>query len=345
MDDKRDVITGRKKQICIGTFATREEALNALSLYSLKKSNRITNDEARSIAPDLFDRIQERTQKRVPTFQEIYELISEEEFSGLSAKRCSDMRSAYKHLKQLYDVPITDVDLSLMQSVFDADGSNYGVQKVMKSLCSKIFRYAVIHGHISKNDDYTNFIRIPKYKESNMHYPFSIDEIRKLQSVGTPEAHIMLIYIYTGIRASELLHISRDDIHIDERCNDDGNEMLISYLITGSKTKAGKNRIVPIHDDIKQYVIDELIEKKKRIIDVTYHTLKEVTLKRVNKILNAHHTMHDTRKTFASLCQMNHIDIYVRKKVLGHKMNDITFDVYTNESKNILYKEINKISI
>lgn len=51
MSEERDIITGKKKQICIGTFATREEALNALSLYSLKRSNSITNEEARNIAP------------------------------------------------------------------------------------------------------------------------------------------------------------------------------------------------------------------------------------------------------------------------------------------------------
>ena len=65
----------------------------------------------------------------------------------------------------------------------------------------------------------------------------------------------------------------------------------------------------------------------------------------VNDALGISHTMHDTRKTFASLCQLNSVNIYVRKKVLGHKMNDITFDVYTNESKNVLYREINSMRI
>ena len=50
MSDERDIITGKKKQICIGTFATREEALNALSIYSLKRSSSITNEEVRNLA-------------------------------------------------------------------------------------------------------------------------------------------------------------------------------------------------------------------------------------------------------------------------------------------------------
>ena len=81
MSDERDIITGKKKQISIGTFATREEALNALSIYSLKRSSSITNEEARNLAPDLFDRIQEKTQKRVPIFKEIFTIIDNETFS------------------------------------------------------------------------------------------------------------------------------------------------------------------------------------------------------------------------------------------------------------------------
>ena len=156
----------------------------------------------------------------------------------------------------------------------------------------------------------------------------------------------MLIFIYTGVRINELLNINRDNIHIDEKCDDDGTERLISYMITGSKTKAGKNRIVPIHDDIKQFVIDELLKPEKRLVDVTYanFTTRTVLIK-VNKLLNTHYTMHDTRKTFATLCQMNNLNVYIRKKVLGHRMNDITFDVYTNESKNRLWTEINKIKV
>lgn len=93
MSDERDIITGKKKQICIGTFSTREEALNALSLYSLKRSSCITNEEARNLAPDLFDRIQEKTQKRVPTFKEIFNIIDNETFKPLLREPKKDIKT------------------------------------------------------------------------------------------------------------------------------------------------------------------------------------------------------------------------------------------------------------
>ena len=195
MSDERDIITGKKKQICIGTFATREEALNALSIYSLKRSNAITNEEARNLAPDLFDKIQKKAQKKIPTFKEIYEILDAEEFSKLSNSARKGYKAWIKHFETIYDRPINNITLADLQFVFDNDGSKNGTQAHMKVLCCKIFEYAVIHQHISRDDDYTSYIKIADYKQSTKHFAFDIEEIKKLQSADTPETHLMLIYI------------------------------------------------------------------------------------------------------------------------------------------------------
>ena len=344
--NERNLTNGEKKRLVIGTFETYQEALNALSLYSLTVNNTISKKEAMEIDPEVYQKVQEKMSKKVPTFLDIYYILDKDEFSLLSPQTQNSMHGAIKHLKKLHYLKIDQITLRMIQDVFDEDGSNHSTQVHMKTICTKVFRYAVINQCIERNDDYTSYIRIAKYEESDMHRPYTINEILALKKADTPEAHIMLIFIYTGVRINELLNINRDNIHIDEKCDDDGTERLISYMITGSKTKAGKNRIVPIHDDIKQFVIDELLKPEKRLVDVTYanFTTRTVLIK-VNKLLNTHHTMHDTRKTFATLCQMNNLNVYIRKKVLGHRMNDITFDVYTNESKNRLWTEINKIKV
>ena len=344
--DERNLTNGEKKRLVIGTFETYQEALNALSLYSLTVNNTISKKEAMEIDPEVYQKVQDKMSKKVPTFLDIYYILDKDEFSLLSPQTQNSMHGAIKHLKKLHYLKIDQITLRMIQDVFDEDGSNHSTQVHMKTICTKVFRYAVINQCIERNDDYTSYIRIAKYEESDMHRPYTINEILALKKADTPEAHIMLIFIYTGVRINELLNINRDNIHIDEKCDDDGTERLISYMITGSKTKAGKNRIVPIHNDIKQFVIDELLKPEKRLVDVTYanFTTRTVLIK-VNKLLNTHHTMHDTRKTFATLCQMNNLNVYIRKKVLGHRMNDITFDVYTNESKNRLWTEINKIKV
>ena len=344
--DERNPVNGEKKRLVIGTFETYQEALNALSLYSLTKNNTISKKEAMEIDPEVYQKVQDKMSKKVPTFLDIYYILDKDDFSLLSPHTQNNMHGAIKHLKKLHYLKIDQITLKMIQDVFDEDGSNHGTQVHMKTICTKVFRYAVVNQYISRDDDYTSYIRVAKYEESDMHRPYTINEILALKKAGTPEAHIMLIFIYTGLRINEMLNINRDNIHIDEKCDDDGTERLISYMITGSKTKAGKNRIVPIHDDIKQYVIDELLKPEKRLVDVSYPNFTNRTvLIKVNKLLDTHHTMHDTRKTFATLCQMNNLNVYIRKKVLGHRMNDITFDVYTNESKNRLWTEINKIKV
>lgn len=344
--DERNPVNGEKKRLVIGTFETYQEALNALSLYSLTKNNTISKKEAMEIDSEVYQKVQDKMSKKVPTFLDIYYILDKDEFSLLSPHTQNNMHGAIKHLKKLHYLKIDQITLKMIQDVFDEDGSNHGTQVHMKTICTKVFRYAVVNQYISRDDDYTSYIRVAKYEESDMHRPYTINEILALKKADTPEAHIMLIFIYTGVRINEMLNINRDNIHIDEKCDDDGTERLISYMITGSKTKAGKNRIVPIHDDIKQYVIDELLKPEKRLVDVSYPNFTNRTvLVKVNKLLDTHHTMHDTRKTFATLCQMNNLNVYIRKKVLGHRMNDITFDVYTNESKNRLWTEINKIKV
>ena len=343
MSDERDIITGKKKQICIGTFSTREEALNALSIYSLKRSSSITNEEARNLAPDLFEKIQEKTQKRVPTFKEIFTIIDNETFSKRTEKGHKNILNAFSHLDRLSNMPVNIITLRDMQNIFDEMCSGVSVQRDMKYICVKVFEYAVMHKYISRDDDYSTYIKIKNLPKSTMHKAFTLDEIKKLKKLDTPEAHIMLIYIYTGCRLSELLSLDRKQIHIDEPCNDDGVERRISYIITGSKTEAGRNRIIPIHEGIKQYVIDELINKKERLFVSKRTWFYMTVLYALNDQLGMNHKMHDTRDTFASLCQLYNVDIYIRKKVLGHKLNDITFDIYTNASKNKLWTEINKI--
>ena len=51
-----------------------------------------------------------------------------------------------------------------------------------------------------------------------------MNEIKRIRDDNSDIGKIILIYIFSGLRANELLNINRKDIHIDETCNDDGFE-------------------------------------------------------------------------------------------------------------------------
>lgn len=329
-----DIITGRQKQISIGTYETWQEADDALSLYRLTNKQTITDKEASSIAPDLFEEVMKRRSKNMLTFNEIFEIIYNEELCKLSKSAKIGYVSWNKHFKSIHNTPINMISLQDLQDIFDHDKSGHGTKTHMKVLCSKIFEYAVIHQYISRDSDYTEYIKCGQIKESTKHYAFSIEEIKTLMNDNSSTAKIILIYIFTGLRANELLNIPRNNIHMNEPC---------PYLITGSKTKAGKDRLVPIHPYVYSFIKELVLCDEKRIIDTTYQIFKVKIFDTKMAELKMKHTIHDARDTFATLCQLNNVDIFARKRILGHKMKDITFDTYTTTVIENLYNEILKI--
>ena len=115
---------------------------------------------------------------------------------------------------------------------------------------------------------------------------------------------------------------------------------------TGLKTESGKDRVVPIHPYILPFVKELILaDKKKRIIDYSYQHFKSKEFYVLMDKLNMQHTIHDTRDTFATLCQTYNVDVFARKRILGHKFKDLTFDTYTDTVIEDLYNEIIKIRV
>lgn len=333
----KDIITGRQIQTVLGTFETWDEADDALTLYRLSNKNIITHQEMQSLDPVTFQKIIEHRNKNMPTFKEIYDIVYEEDICNLAANTARGYVNAFKHFKVIHDMKMSDISLAVLQEVFDNDSTGHGMKSIMKILCAKIFKYAVIHKYIQRDDDYTEFIKLGENKESTLHYAFSAEEIRLLINDGSWRAKIVLIYIFTGVRANELLNLPKENITIGKTC---------SYFVTGIKTEAGKNRIVPIHDFIKPFIIELMnADKKNTIINYSYDNFRRRHFSELMRTLQMKHTMHDTRDTFATLCQENNVDVFARKRVLGHKMRDITFDTYTSTVVETLCKEINKIKV
>ena len=96
---------------------------------------------------------------------------------------------------------------------------------------------------------------------------------------------MVLAGIYTGIRPIELAAIKTENVHLDE-----------GYIMGGTKTKAGKDRIVLIHPQI-----EPLIKKDMQ--------------KRMNFYFQI------TTCSQAKYCEVNE---YILKIIIGHEINDVT---------------------
>ena len=112
-------------------------------------------------------------------------------------------------------------------------------------------------------------------------------------------------------------------------------------MVSGSKTDAGKNRKVPIHKDVVE-LVKKRIEHAKSLKseylfnDESSRTSVYLTAdkfqKRFSKVMDALgmvHNSHDCRETFATRAKDAGIDEYIKKRILGHKISDVTEAVYT----------------
>lgn len=189
----------------------------------------------------------------------------------------------------------------------------------------------------------------------SIHTHFTEDEIKLLwDNLGiVNNIDIILIYIYTGVRPTELLEIKSSDVHIKEK-----------YMIGGIKTEAGKNRVIPLHNKIVPLVENRLKDNREYLITNKYgkqYTRAVYTNSNWNTVTNKLglvHSPHDTRYTFAYLSDKFNLNSVATKIIMGHSIAnadrtafksgdkfDVTKGTYTEKTINDLLTEINKISV
>ena len=185
------------------------------------------------------------------------------------------------------------------------------------------------------------------------HMSFTDEEMTKLWSAvdAIPEVDSLLIQCYMGWRPRELCSIKLEDINLER-----------NYIIGGSKTVAGKGRIVPIHPCIRPFVERkmavaqsigskylfnvQLVTKtgKESMIPLQYEKYRKCFNAILDELkLNPEHRPHDPRKHFVTMAKKNHLDQYAIKRIVGHRIDDITEAVYTDRDPQWLYEEVCKI--
>jgi integrase len=193
-----------------------------------------------------------------------------------------------------------------------------------------MYKYALMNEIAEK--DYSQFVFSQACRsESPAHTPFTPDEIRALWE---KRAYPILIMIYTGLRVTEFLTIETENV-----------DLKAHIMRGGIKTKAGKNRIIPIHDDILPLIRDMMGERYLYGGDypISYSTFTNHAWRQFMDLIEASHTPHDTRHTAASLMEQAGISLYHQKLILGHAVKDITQGIYTHVDPSVLVEDINRI--
>ena len=132
---------------------------------------------------------------------------------------------------------------------------------------------------------------------------FCDDEINCLWNhQNEPWVDSVLILIYSGWRISELLNLKTADI-----------DLQLGTMTGGTKTKAGKGRIVPIHSLIRLFVERRMDEGGEYLFNYNGKKCSETKYrkfwKNIMDSLGIEKSPHECRHTFESLLDLSLIHI------------------------------------
>jgi integrase len=307
---------GKQTYQNIGYYATRSEAMKALAAFN-------TN-------PYSIDSLS-------ITFAELYDKWSEEKFPKMTATNIKGYRSAYKLSAALHDLKFKEIKKAHLQAIIDECPNGYESLKRIKILFNQIFRYAVENDILEK--DYSKFVEIaPNYKETSRK-PFTNDEIQLLwDNIDKADVDTVLIMIFTGLRPGELITIETANIDLENR-----------ILRGGIKTKAGKNRVVPLNIKIHEMVSKRVLKGYDYMIanddgtKMSYYKYDTCKFKPLMDELGLNHKAHDCRHTFATLMDNSGANKLSIKRIMGHATKDLTDKIYIHKDIEQLKKAIDMI--
>ncbi|MEY8422710.1 tyrosine-type recombinase/integrase [Lachnospiraceae bacterium 38-14] len=345
-----DQETGKTTQnrVPIGTFKTKKEALQALAEYGANPYD-IQNSNL--------------------TLAELYQKWTEAYFPTLESESSArTINAAWRYCHALYGMRVKDLRARHIKGIME-DGyiipdrgknagqktpASPGTKARIKSMFNLMLDYALEYELVDKNFARTFELSddIIKEKEENRrsHIPFSEDELKVLwDNVGSVKyVDWILIQCYMGWRPQEMGRLRLEDIHLDEL-----------YITGGMKTDAGKNRMVPIHSRIvdlvrKNYENAQSLESEFLLNDPDspkggIHITYDKYAGRFFKVMEAlpfsqEHRPHDPRNTFVTRMKKAGVDPLVVKRLVGHKINDVTEKVYTYRDLDWLREDIEKMS-
>jgi integrase len=344
-----DEDTGKTKQIVktIGSnYKTKGEASAALAAYLSSPYNLDNKDM---------------------TFSQLFKIWFEVFLEDHESQKYR-MKSAYKYCSELYNKKVRDISIVDMKNCIykgtalvtrgkyrgTVSTASPSTKESMKSLFNHMLAYAVEARIVDRNyaKEFALDQKVFKEKEENHveRIPFSDEDMKKLwQSIEFVKFADMIIYAcYSGWRPSELVNLRIENV-----------DLKTNFIKGGIKSEAGRNRYVPIHPLVKpivekyyneaksvgsKYLFNDATKKKG--IGLSY----DQYLSRFNHVMETLNfsidmTPHCTRHTFITKSKSRQVNMneYVLKLIVGHRITDITEQIYTHRQLEDLTEEMLKI--
>lgn len=254
------------------------------------------------------------------TFKEVYDAWKDEHFREISERGIESYKWAFDILKPLHNRKFRELRTADYQEVIDKyRDKSYSTLSKFKQLATQMSQWGIRQELITTN--FASFIKLPENvkKEKDI---FSAEEIEALEKDGSQEAKVVLMMIYTGMRIGELFNLRVENVHE-------------TYVIGGEKTKAGRNRIIPIRSEgrvffaeFKQRATNELLISGYSGQKIAANFRKRDYYPLLDRLGISKKTPHTARHTFASWAVANNIKPELLQKMLGHADYSTTANIY-----------------
>lgn len=304
---------GRQQRKVIGYFLTEKEA-NRACLDCIDNPNMFID---------------------VPSVEQIYNKFISSKNASESTLRM--YKNAWRYFESIKGVKINAVKTLHLQAIIDnlkKENLSYSSLHKVKVLATQLFKIAMQNDYCEK--DYAMFIELPKKPEPDNSIFENID-IKKISEYAKANdiAKAMLIMIYTMLRPSEALMIKKENVNIEE-----------NFLRAGMKTEAGKNRYIPIHRNIKDFIVyfyglnddENLITYNgkaltyRHFLDLHYEVIDALGIERLSP--------HKLRKTGATLYKSAGVNPNDLQKIIGHSDYSTTAKFYIGSDTGALQNAV-----
>lgn len=353
-----DPLTGKQKRTKKRGFKTRKEAELALARIKLNVANGTYK------------------QDRAETYQELYNIwvkqyektVEESTFVktiGIFKNHILPAMSAYK---------IEKITLDISQKHVDEWAAKLKNFRVVKAYAAKVLDFAIKRGYIQTNPFTHVETRIKSKKtiaiaEQNENF-YTREQLNEFLRYCEKSLHyksftLLRLLAYTGLRKSEALALTWNDLNIKE------NELSITKAIGRGKsaklylksTKTGSSRVIKIDDTTIRILKEWKRIQKQEYLILGHNTMKANQLifsntnneyiqpvqvqKWMYSVQKKHSlvkiTPHGLRHTHCSLLFEAKASIKEVQDRLGHSDVKTTLDIYTHISKEAREEVVQKL--
>lgn len=296
------------------------------------------------------------SQSESATLGAIYNEWKEVHYRHLNIKTISGYEYAWKRLAIYENRPITSIEFIEYQRVLDSIGyQSRSSQCKLRGLINQLTNYAIVIKGIPSLRNYTPYFSLDGYQPEGREI-FTDNEISRLylyaqqNQAYSRDAMITLTLIFTGLRPSELFAVKKTDINIKNM-----------YMVApGSKTQAGRTRLIPFIPQIQKFIYYFYCENSSCPYLIAspkgyqtrldnwrslhfYPLLRELGICTPDNLHRI--SPHYCRHTYASLAKRSGIDEGILIKMIGHVSFSTTEQIYIHEQLPEYQTEMQKLGM